>query len=99
MHSTSLQTDLRHALNPVDFALDVSGFSQVDPWQQDLLQSDADRIIVNNSRQSGKSSITGLLALHTAVYVPDSLILLLSPSLRQSSELLQTVKRFLWRDC
>lgn len=90
----SLQTDLAHALDPVKFALDVSGFPEVDAWQQDLLQSEADRIILNCSRQSGKSTMSGLLALHTAVYTPGSLCLLLSPSLRQSSELFQTVKRF-----
>jgi hypothetical protein len=90
----SLQTDLIHALDPVSFALDASGFPEVDAWQQDLLQSEADRIILNCSRQSGKSTTSALLALHTAIYSPGSLCLLLSPSLRQSSELFQTVKGF-----
>ncbi|MCX8207969.1 MAG: hypothetical protein N3G75_09125, partial [Methanothrix sp.] len=35
-----------------------------------------------------------LLALHTAIYRPGSLILCLSPTLRQSSELFRTVARF-----
>ncbi len=94
MQSTALRTDLIHGLDPVAFVRAVTGFDYVDPWQQEVLRSDADRIALNCCRQSGKSTISGLLALHTAVYTPDSLILLLSPSLRQSSELFQVVHRF-----
>lgn len=39
------------------------------------------------SRQSGKSQTAAALALHTALLMPNSLILLLSPTLRQSGEL------------
>jgi hypothetical protein len=46
------------------------------------------------SRQSGKSTVTSLLALHEALYNPSALILLLSPSLRQSQELFRRVKDF-----
>ena len=88
MQSAALRTDLIHALDPVTFVHDVTGF-EPDPWQAEVLRSDADRLILNCSRQSGKSTIAGLLALHTAIYSPGSLILLLSPSLRQSSELFQ----------
>lgn len=58
-----------------------------DPWQADLLRSTAPEIILNCSRQSGKSTTTATLTMHTALYVPDSLILLLSPGERQSGEL------------
>ena len=43
------------------------------------------------SRQSGKSTVVSFAALHEALYRPDSLILLLSPSLRQSGELFKKV--------
>lgn len=46
------------------------------------------------SRQSGKSTITSALALHTATFCPNSLVLCLSPTLRQSSELFRNVSRF-----
>jgi hypothetical protein len=46
------------------------------------------------SRQSGKSTTTACLALHTAIHQPDSLVLLLSPSLRQSGELFKKVCAF-----
>ncbi len=58
-----------------------------DPWQARLLSSRSNRILVNCSRQTGKSTTTAALAIHTALYEPDSPVLLLSPSLRQSGEL------------
>jgi Terminase large subunit, T4likevirus-type, N-terminal len=66
-----------------------------DAWQRDLLTSTAPRILLNCSRQSGKSTCSAILALHRALFVPESLILLISPSLRQSSELMKKVFDFL----
>ncbi|MEJ7863197.1 MAG: terminase family protein [Pyrinomonadaceae bacterium] len=63
-----------------------------DQWQRDLLRSDAKQLILNCSRQSGKSTISAVLGLHQAIYTPDSLVLLLSPSLRQSQELFRKMK-------
>jgi hypothetical protein len=63
-----------------------------DAWQSDLLRSDAKQLILNCSRQSGKSTVCAVLAVHEALYTPDSLVLLLSPSLRQSQELFRKVK-------
>jgi len=65
-----------------------------DAWQADLLQSDAKQMILLCSRQSGKSTITSILALHQAIYTANSLILLLSPSLRQSQELFRKLQDF-----
>lgn len=89
-----IATDLRRALSPVEFALDVSGFKSLDDWQVEVLSSANDRISLNCTRQGGKSAVAALLALHGAVYKPSSLALLLSPSLRQSSELFQRVHTF-----
>ncbi|MEM7481073.1 MAG: terminase family protein [Acidobacteriota bacterium] len=58
-----------------------------DNWQAQVLKSTSPRILLNCSRQSGKSTVTALLAVHTALYEADALVLLLSPSLRQSQEL------------
>lgn len=58
-----------------------------DPWQRRLLLSDAPRVLINCSRQSGKSTTIATLALHTALFTPKSLVLMLSPSQRQSGEL------------
>jgi hypothetical protein len=63
-----------------------------DLWQADLLRSGDKQLILNCSRQSGKSTVSAVLGLHTALYTPESLVLLLSPSLRQSQELFRKVK-------
>ena len=63
-----------------------------DPWQQQVLRSSAKQLLLLCSRQSGKSTVTALLALHTALYTPGAPILLLSPTERQSVELLRKVR-------
>jgi hypothetical protein len=62
-----------------------------DPWQRSLLFEPGRQILLNCSRQSGKSRTVSSLAVHTAVFRPGSLTLLLSPSLRQSVELFRKV--------
>ena len=76
--------------DPVEFAVDQLGF-EPDPWQERVLRWDGSRLILNCSRQSGKSTIAAILGTHAALYRPGSLILLISPSLRQSSELFRKV--------
>jgi len=65
-----------------------------DPWQCDLLNATEERIILNCARQSGKSTIVAILALHHALLNPGSLVLILSPSLRQSELLLEKISTF-----
>jgi len=91
-----LANDLAAALDPDLFAREYLNF-QPDPWQTKVLRWFGKRLLLNCSRQSGKSTITALLALHRAVYYPDGLILLVSPSLRQSSELFRKITNFLGR--
>ncbi len=82
--------DLSLAADPVLLAERV-GLTP-DPWQRDVLRSTEQQIILNISRQAGKSTVTSLLALHTALYQPGSLVLLLAPALRQAQELFRKVK-------
>jgi len=51
-------------------------------------------VLLNCSRQSGKSTMAALLALHKALYAPDSLVLILAPAERQAKELFSKVARF-----
>jgi len=79
-----------------DLATDRVAFAatlglDLDPWQTALLTSDSKRDILNCSRQAGKSTAAALLALHEALYVPESVTVLISPSQRQSSELFRKV--------
>jgi hypothetical protein len=85
-----LASDLARALDPALFAAAV-GITP-DPWQAGVLRSCGPRMLLNCSRQSGKSTITAILALHEALYRAPALVLLLSPSLRQSQELFRKVK-------
>jgi len=88
-----LFSDLALALDPVLFAGRRLGFAP-DDWQASVLQSSSKRLLLNCCRQSGKSTTAAVLALHTALYRPGSLVLLVSPSLRQSSELFRKVADF-----
>ena len=86
--------ELRCALDPVAFAIERLNF-EPDPWQADVLRSSAPRLALNCSRQVGKSTVAAIKSTHRAVYYPRSLILLVSPSLRQSRELFGKVTDFL----
>jgi hypothetical protein len=87
-----LKDDLRSALDRLAFAKKL-GMSP-DSWQEKLLHSAAPRVLLNCSRQSGKSTISAILALHRALYHPGSLVLVLAPALRQSQELFGKVAGF-----
>src|ERR671911_1848270 len=91
----SLAQDLKLALDRVAFARALE--LEPDSWQEKLLRSSSDRVLLNCCRQSGKSTMTGLIALHRALYRPGSLILCLAPALRQSQELFGKVLGF-YRD-
>jgi hypothetical protein len=88
----SLSEDLKLALDRVAFAERLGIVP--DRWQQDLLRSSSDRVLLNCSRQSGKSTMSAVIALHRALYHPGSLILCLAPALRQSQELFGKVLGF-----
>lgn len=88
----SLASDLARALDPVIFAA-AAGIT-ADPWQADVLRSPARQLLLNCCRQSGKSTVTAALAVHTALYRPGSLVMLFAPSQRQSLELFRKVAGF-----
>lgn len=81
------------ALDPVEFARSLE--FDPDPWQAKVLRSTSKKIILRCSRQAGKSTTTAALALHEALYRPESLTLLFSASQRQSRELFRKVRDFL----
>ena len=91
MQASTMGSDLLMALDPVALA-EASGLPP-DPWQVKLLRSNASRVLLNCSRQAGKSTMAATIAVHTAVFQPNSLVLLLSPSLRQSGELFKKALR------
>jgi Terminase large subunit, T4likevirus-type, N-terminal len=91
----SVSQDIRMAVDRVAFAEELGVIP--DPWQRDFLRSSSDRVLLNCSRQSGKSTMSAVIALHRALYHPGSLVLCLAPTLRQSQELFAKVANF-YRD-
>ena len=87
----NLHQTLALALDPA-LILRACGI-EPDPWQRDLLLSCDRQVLLNCSRGAGKSRVCSALALHTALFRPDSLVLLLSRALRQAVELLRYVKQ------
>ena len=85
----SIYEDLATALGPALFAR-AAGIDP-DEWQQKLLFSTEKRIILNCCRRSGKSTIVALVSLYHALNFAQALVLVLSPSLRQSSELFKKI--------
>jgi hypothetical protein len=65
-----------------------------DSWQAKLLCSQAKRVLLNCARQSGKSTMAAIIALHQALRHPSSLVLILAPAERQAKELFSKVAGF-----
>nr|WP_286858387.1 terminase family protein [Methanosaeta sp. UBA356] len=91
MPSTS--DDLAYSLDPVLWGEEVLGFHP-DPWQASLLRSRSRKIILNCSRQSGKSTVCAALGLHESIYRRPSFGLVIAPTQDQSSELMLKFDEF-----
>jgi hypothetical protein len=89
---TALADDIALALDPAMFARRVG--LEPEDWQEDVLRTPSLRVLMNGCRQSGKSTITAVKALHVALFEPGSLVLLRSPSLVQSQELFRKALAF-----
>ena len=92
MATAELALDLAMALDPV-LLMHQAGLTP-DPWQRELLSSDAQRKLLLCARQVGKSTVVAAKALHVALYQPGSLTLIVTPSERQSRETLAKVVAF-----
>lgn len=90
-----INKNIAETLDPVIFARNNLNFIP-DPWQANVLRSSEKRIILCCCRQSGKSTVSAILALHKALSFKDNLILIVSPSQRQSSELFKKVSNFIY---
>jgi len=89
----SAANDLLYASDPVTWAKEVLGYHP-DPWQAKLLRSRSNKIILNCSRQSGKSTTCAALGLHESIYRRPSFGLVIAPSQDQSAELMLKFDEF-----
>jgi hypothetical protein len=67
---------------------------ELDSWQRTALESPHRRLLLNCSRQAGKSTVVALRALLEALYYSATRVLLVSRSQRQSGELFRLVTDF-----
>jgi Terminase large subunit, T4likevirus-type, N-terminal len=81
--------DLARMLDPVMLAMDCGIVP--DPWQATLLRDQPRRSLLLCCRQAGKTTVTALIGLWVALYQAPALILLVSPSQRQSAELFRSL--------
>lgn len=84
-----LARDMTRMLDPSSVMREAG--MEPDGWQEAVLNSDARRMLLLCSRQSGKSTTCASLAVHQALYDP-GLVLLIAPAQRQSSELFRKVR-------
>jgi hypothetical protein len=85
---------VRWALNAAAFAREALGFP-LDAAQERLLARSPRRVVLNCTRQWGKSTVTAAKAVHHAYFHEGSLTLVMSPSLRQSGEFVRKAGQFL----
>jgi hypothetical protein len=86
-----LDLDLLFGLDPSAF-FEEAFASPPDDWQRTVLRSDVPRLLINAGRQVGKSTAVAARAYWTARFRAPALVLLASPSLRQSQELYRKVQ-------
>jgi hypothetical protein len=93
---SALAVDLACSLDRVTFARGRLGW-EPDNWQAEALRSPARRMLMLCGRQVGKSTTAAVMALHECLYVPTSLTVVVSASLRQAGELHRKVIELLGR--
>lgn len=81
------QRRARRGVVPSAIELFRLAWGEPDDWQAAILTSADPRLLLNCSRQIGKSTVAATIATHTALAVPGALCLLVAPSERQSGEL------------
>jgi Terminase large subunit, T4likevirus-type, N-terminal len=90
------ETRRRDDSDAVEFVRARLGF-EPDAKQMEVLRSTSMRGILNCSRQWGKSTVAAAKVVHRAFTRPESLVLVASPSRRQSAELVRKVAWMLRR--
>lgn len=89
----SVNDDLAYSLDPVLWSREILGYHP-DSWQGKVLRSRSRNIILNCSRQSGKSTTCAALGLHESIYRSPSFGLVIAPSQDQSGELMLKFDEF-----
>jgi hypothetical protein len=83
--------DLAYGLDPVLLAR-AAGYADLDRWQCEVLQARPRRLLLNTARQTGKSLVASILAVHQALYEPRSLAVVCAVAQRQAAEMVRTCR-------
>ncbi|HYP08216.1 MAG TPA: terminase family protein [Bryobacteraceae bacterium] len=93
MTAADITTGLAHTLDPVRFVRECLNFHPDEP-QTRFLQAAGHRVILNCTRQWGKSTLCAAAAVHRAFASPGALIVVASPTERQSGEFIRKAAEF-----
>lgn len=85
-----LQADLLRALSPEQVFVEAFGFP-AHPWQQEYLATTT-AILLLKGRQVGASLAGAAKGIHRCVYYDNSLVVVISPTQKQSQELTKRAK-------
>jgi hypothetical protein len=85
------RTGPRFAAYPVEFAMSLG--IEPGPWQIEVLASEHPRKILCCGRQTGKSTVAAILAVHKALTEPGSTVLVVAAGERQAKLLFSKAKR------
>ena len=77
-------------VDPIGFMLAFGG-KKPDAWQCRVLRDRGKRVSIRAGRQVGKSTTIAFKVLHRAIMIPNSEILILAPTQRQSSLLFSKI--------
>jgi len=77
--------------DPVDKTKDFVPYA----WQDQVFNDDGKRVVVCTSRQIGKSTAGGILAIHYAYFNPEATVLVVSKTFQQSIEFIERTKKLL----
>jgi hypothetical protein len=82
--------DLALALDGARFA-ERAGYV-LDDWQARVLRQMPSRLLLNCSRQAGKTLVAALLSVHAAIYEPGAFVVAVAVAQRQSMELIRACR-------
>jgi hypothetical protein len=93
---TREETEMAGGVEAAEWVRERLGF-QPDAAQERALRTGSRRVVMNCTRQWGKSTVTAAKAVHQAYTVAESLTLVVSPSARQTGEFLRKAGGFVRR--
>lgn len=84
--------------SPVSYATHLDLGIKLHDWQIDVLSHRSGNIVINGARQAGKSTIVSIPPVYKAKYSPNSLSIVIAPTLVQAGEDMEKIKSIIAKD-